>query len=108
KHLASRKAVEDELRKSKVPVTALRAGLIVGSGSASFEIIRDLGENLPVMLAPRWLKTKSQRTAIRNVVQFLSGVLHKKYTYNKHFDIYGPDTLTYKQMLQHFARARKL
>ena len=108
KHLASRKAVEDELRKSKVPVTALRAGIIVGSGSASFEIIRDLVEKLPVMIAPRWLKTKCQPIAIRNVIQFLSGVLHKKYTYNEHFDIYGPDTLTYKQMLLHFAKIRKL
>lgn len=108
KHLESRKAVEDELRKSKVAVTALRAGIIVGSGSASFEIIRDLVEKLPVMVAPRWLKTKCQPIAIRNVIQFLTGVLHKKYTYGQHFDIYGPGTLTYKQMLEHFARVRKL
>ncbi|MEO3407537.1 SDR family oxidoreductase [Mucilaginibacter sp. CAU 1740] len=108
KHLESRKAVEEELRKSKVPVTALRAGIVIGSGSASFEIIRDLVEKLPVMVAPRWLKTKCQPIAIRNVVQFLSGVLHKKYTYDKHFDIYGPDTLTYKQMLLQFGQLRKL
>src|ERR1700761_1958117 len=101
KHLESRKAVEDELRKSKVPVTALRAGIIVGSGSASFEIIRDLVEKLPVMIAPKWLKTKCEPISIRNVIEFLSGVLHKKYTYNKHFDIYGPNQYTYKQMLQH-------
>ena len=107
-HLSSRKAVEDELRKSKVPVTALRAGIIVGSGSASFEIIRDLVEKLPVMIAPKWLKTKCQPIAIRNVIQLLSGVLHKKYTYNKHYDIYGPETLTYKQMLLQFAEVRKL
>jgi uncharacterized protein YbjT (DUF2867 family) len=108
KHLASRKAVEEELRKSKVPVTALRAGIIVGSGSASFEIIRDLVEKLPVMIAPKWLETKCQPVAIRNVVQFLSGVLHDEYTYNKHFDIYGPNTLTYKQMLMQFGEVRKL
>lgn len=108
KHLESRKAVEDELRKSKVPVTALRAGIIVGSGSASFEIIRDLVEKLPVMIAPRWLKTKCQPVAIRNVIQFLTGVLHKKYTYSKHYDIYGPNTLTYQQMLLHFAKVRHL
>ncbi|QXV65035.1 SDR family oxidoreductase [Mucilaginibacter sp. 21P] len=108
KHLASRKAVEDELRKSKVPVTALRAGIIVGSGSASFEIIRDLVEKLPFMIAPKWIKTKCQPIAIRNVIQFLSGVLGKDFTYNKHFDIYGPDTLTYKQMLERFAKVRKL
>lgn len=108
KHLASRKAVEDELRKSKVPVTALRAGIIVGSGSASFEIIRDLVEKLPVMVAPRWLKTRCQPIAIRNVIQYLSGVLGKKYTYGEHFDIYGPDRLTYQQMLQQFAQVRHL
>src|ERR1700761_1928691 len=108
KHLESRKAVEEELRKSKVPVTALRAGIIVGSGSASFEIIRDLVEKLPLMIAPRWLKTKCQPIAIRNVIQFLSGVLHKKYTYDQHYDIYGPDTLSYKQMLQQLAQVRKL
>jgi len=108
KHLESRKAVEETLRKSKVPVTALRAGIIVGSGSASFEIIRDLAEKLPLMIAPRWLKTKCQPIAIRNVIQLLLGVLHKKYTYKKHFDIYGPDTLSYKQMLLQFAAVRKL
>jgi uncharacterized protein YbjT (DUF2867 family) len=108
KHLTSRKDVEEELRKSTVPVTALRAGIIVGSGSASFEIIRDLVEKLPVMIGPKWLQTRCQPIAVRNVIQFLSGVLHKKYTYNKHFDIYGPGTLTYKQMLMHFARIRHL
>jgi uncharacterized protein YbjT (DUF2867 family) len=108
KHLSSRKDVEEELRTSKVPVTALRAGIIVGSGSASFEIIRDLVEKLPILIGPKWLKTKCQPVAIRNVIQFLSGVLHKKYTYNKHFDIYGPQTLTYKQMLLHFAKIRRL
>ncbi|MBB6107720.1 Uncharacterized conserved protein YbjT, contains NAD(P)-binding and DUF2867 domains [Mucilaginibacter lappiensis] len=108
KHLASRKVVEDELRKSVVPLTALRAGIIVGSGSSSFEIIRDLVEKLPVMIAPKWLKTKCQPIAILNVIQFLTGVLHKKNTYSKHFDIYGPETLTYKQMLMEFAQVRKL
>ncbi|MDT3404896.1 SDR family oxidoreductase [Mucilaginibacter terrae] len=108
KHLSSRKAVEDELRKSRVPVTALRAGIIVGSGSASFEIIRDLVEKLPVMVAPKWLNTKCQPISIRNVVEMLAGVLHQEFTYGKHFDIYGPDTLTYKQMLLQFAEVRKL
>ncbi|QQL49653.1 SDR family oxidoreductase [Mucilaginibacter ginkgonis] len=108
KHLASRKAVEEELRKSKVPVTALRAGIIVGSGSASFEIIRDLVEKLPLMIAPKWIETRCQPIAIRNVIQFLSGVLNKEDTYNEHYDIYGPDRLTYKQMLMQFAEVRKL
>ncbi|MBL4678676.1 MAG: SDR family oxidoreductase [Mucilaginibacter sp.] len=108
KHLTSRKAVEDILSKSKIPLTALRAGIIVGSGSASFEIIRDLVEKLPVMIAPKWLETKCQPIAIRNVVQFLCSVAGKDNTYSKNFDIYGPDTLTYKQMLQQFAEVRKL
>jgi uncharacterized protein YbjT (DUF2867 family) len=108
KHLHSRKAVEETLNKGKTPTTVLRAGIIIGSGSASFEIIRDLVEKLPVMIAPKWLKTKCQPIAIRNVIQFLTGVLAKEATYNKHFDIYGPNLLTYKQMLDQFAKVRKL
>lgn len=108
KHLSSRKDVEEILRKGKTPVTVLRAGIIVGSGSASFEIIRDLVEKLPVMITPKWLLTKCQPIAIRNVIEFLTGVLQKGDTYNQHFDIYGPDILTYKQMLVQFADVRKL
>lgn len=108
KHLESRKAVEEALKQAKTPTTTLRAGIIIGSGSASFEIIRDLVEKLPVMVAPKWLKTKCQPIAIRNVIQFLTGVLEKEDTCNRHFDIYGPDLLTYKQMLEQFAEVRKL
>lgn len=107
-HLKSRKAVEDVLKNGKTPLTALRAGIIIGSGSASFEIIRDLVEKLPIMVAPKWLKTRCQPIAIRNVIQLLTGVLHKEDTFDKHFDIYGPDLLTYKQMLEQFAQVRKL
>lgn len=107
-HLASRKKVEQILSSSKVPLTALRAGIIVGSGSASFEIIRDLAEKLPVMIAPKWLHTKCQPIAIRNVIEFLYRVLLQDFTYNKHFDIYGPDILTYKEMLLQFAEVRGL
>jgi uncharacterized protein YbjT (DUF2867 family) len=108
KHLMSRKKVEEILSESKVPLTTLRAGIIVGSGSASFEIIRDLVEKLPVMITPRWLKTRCQPIAIRNVVQFLFGVIGIIETYNKSFDIGGPDILTYKEMLLHFAKIRGL
>lgn len=108
KHLTSRKNVEDILTHSTFAVTTLRAGIIVGSGSASFEIIRDLVEKLPVMIAPRWLKTKCQPIAIRNVVEFLSGVIGKTETYNKTYDIGGPDILNYKEMLLHFAKVRGL
>ena len=108
KHLTSRKNVEDILTHSTFAVTTLRAGIIVGSGSASFEIIRDLVEKLPVMIAPRWLKTKCQPIAIRNVVEFLSGVIGRTETYNKTYDIGGPDILNYKEMLLHFAKVRGL
>lgn len=108
KHLSSRKKVEEVLGSGSKPVTTLRAGIIVGSGSASFEIIRDLVEKLPVMVAPKWLKTKCQPIAIRNVIEFLSGVLLKEFTFGRHYDIYGPDVLTYKQMLLDFASVRGL
>lgn len=108
KHLASRKAVEIELARGSYALTTLRAGIIIGSGSASFEIIRDLVEKLPVMITPRWLLTKSQPIGIRDVIAFLSGVLKRSETYNRNFDIGGPDVLTYKQMLEGYARSRKL
>ena len=108
KHLHSRLAVEHILSAGSVPLTVLRAGIIVGSGSASFEIIRDLVEKLPVMITPQWLNTKCQPIAIRNVIQFLAGVLLKQQTYRQQYDIAGPEVLTYKQMLLQFAEVRKL
>jgi uncharacterized protein YbjT (DUF2867 family) len=108
KHLHSRLAVEKKLRSGDIPATVLRAGIIVGSGSASFEIIRDIVEKLPVMITPKWLNTPCHPIAIRNVIQFLSGVLLKQSTYQHHYDISGPEVLTYKQMLLQFADVRKL
>jgi len=108
KHLTSRRNVERILGSGSYSLTTLRAGIIIGSGSASFEIIRDLVEKLPVMIAPRWLETKSQPVAIRNVIEFLSGVLMNRTTYNKSYDIGGPDIMTYKQMLLRFAAVRGL
>jgi uncharacterized protein YbjT (DUF2867 family) len=108
KHLGSRKTVEDELAKGSYHLTTLRAGIILGSGSASFEIMRDLVEKLPLMVAPRWLNTKSQPIAVRNVVEYLSGVLMREETFDSNFDIGGPDVLTYKEMLLRFAAVRKL
>lgn len=108
KHLSSRKNVEDILGQSKAGLTVLRAAIIIGSGSASFEIIRDLVEKLPVMIAPKWLKTRCQPIGIRNVVEYLLGVLLKPETYNQSFDIGGPDVLTYKEMLMGYARVRGL
>ena len=108
KHLQSRKTVEDALASSTYALTCLRAAIIVGSGSASFEIIRDLVEKLPVMITPKWLNTKCQPIGIRNVIQFLVGVLGKEKTYNQNFDIAGKDILTYKQMLLQYAEVRGL
>ncbi len=108
KHLSSRKNVETILSGSKFALTTLKAGIIVGSGSASFEIIRDLVEKLPFMITPRWLKTRCQPIAIRNVVEFLNGVIGKTETYNKSYDIGGPDILSYKEMLLRFAKIRGL
>jgi uncharacterized protein YbjT (DUF2867 family) len=108
KHMSSRRNVEGILASGSYSLTTLRAGIIIGSGSASFEIIRDLVEKLPVMIAPRWLNTVSQPIAIRNVIEFLSGVLLNKNTFNKSYDIGGPDIMTYKQMLLKFAAVRGL
>lgn len=106
KHLSSRKNVEDILYQGKFNLTVLRAGIIVGSGSSSFEIIRDLCEKLPIMITPKWVLTKTQPIAIRNVIQFLTKVLGNTGTYNQSFDIGGPDVLTYKDMLHRYAKVR--
>lgn len=108
RHLSSRRDVELILEEGEYHLTTLRAGIIVGSGSASFEIIRDLVEKLPVMVAPRWLNTRAQPIAIRNVIQFLTGVLDHPSTFNQNFDIGGTEILTYREMLLQFARVRKL
>jgi len=108
KHLSSRKNVETVLSGSNFALTTLKAGIIVGSGSASFEIIRDLVEKLPFMITPRWLKTKCQPIAIRNVVEFLIAVIGKTETYNNSYDIGAPDVLSYKEMLLQFAKIRGL
>lgn len=107
-HLKSRKTVEEILSEGSYHLTTLRAGIIIGSGSASFEIMRDLVEKLPVMVAPRWVETKSQPIAIRNVLQFLKGVLLFEKSFDQSFDIGGPQVLTYKDMLLKFAKVRKL
>ncbi len=108
RHLSSRKKVEEILSSGRFALTTLRAGIIVGSGSASFEIIRDLVEKLPFMIAPRWLSTRCQPIGIRNVLQFLSGVMLHPETFNRSFDIGGSDILTYREMLLRFARIRGL
>lgn len=108
RHLSSRRSVELALAEGNYHLTTLRAGIIVGSGSASFEIIRDLIEKLPIMIAPKWLNTKAQPIGIRNVIQFLTGVILHQATYDRSFDIGGPEILTYREMLMQYAEVRKL
>jgi len=107
-HLSSRLAVEKELSKGQYHLTTLRSGIIIGSGSASFEIIRDLVEKLPIMIAPKWLNTKCQPIGIRDVMNLLLACLGNEETYDANFDIGGPQVLTYKEMLLGFAKEREL
>lgn len=107
-HLESRKNVESILYKGDYNLTVVRAGIIVGSGSASFEIIRDLCEKLPLMITPKWVNTKCQPIGIRDVLKFLTGVLGKEETYNDSFDIGGPNVLSYKGMMKGYAKVRGL
>jgi len=108
KHLLSRKAVEEELAKGSYNLTTFRAGIIVGSGSASFEIMRDLVEKLPLMITPKWLQTKCQPIAISDVLNILTKSILKEETFNKNFDIGSDDILTYKEMLLGLAEVRNL
>lgn len=108
KHLESRKKVEEILYQGNYKLTVLRAAIIVGSGSSSFEIIRDLCEKLPVMITPSWVRTKCQPIAIRDVIKFLTGVIGNEQCYNESFDIGGPDILTYQQMMEIYSKIRGL
>lgn len=107
-HFLGRLAVEKILASSSVPTTILRASIIIGSGSASFEIIRDLCEKLPFMIAPKWVKSYCQPIAIRDVLFYLTNVLLNKKTYNQTFDIGGPESMTFKEVLQRYATFRRL
>jgi len=108
KHLLSRKNVEHTLQSKAYALTVFKAGIIVGSGSSSFEIIRDLVEKLPVMVTPKWLNTKTQPIAIRDVLSFLTNALGTETVYNTSHDIFGPEILDYKSMLLQFGDIRKL
>ncbi|GAB3818768.1 hypothetical protein GCM10028895_16380 [Pontibacter rugosus] len=108
KHLTSRLKVEEVLAGAIAKLTVLRAAIIIGSGSASFEIIRDLVDKLPIMVTPKWLKSRCQPIAIRDVLFYLTEVLGRKDCYNRQFEIGGPDVLTYKEMLLQLAKVRRL
>ena len=104
-HLASRREVEKALASGSVPVTVLRAAMIIGSGSASFEILRYLVERLPAMITPRWVSTDSQPIAIRNVLHYLVACLDCPETVGRTIDIGGADVMTYRQIMQVVAEA---
>lgn len=108
RHLSSRKKVGEILQLGKVPVTILMAGIIIGSGSASFEIIRDLVEKLPVMIAPKWLNQLTQPIAVRDVLAYLTLVLNHPACLGQSFEIGGPDVMSYKDLLLNFAKMRGL
>lgn len=99
-HLKSRHEVEALLAAGPVPVTILRAAMILGSGSASFEMLRYLVEHLPVMITPRWLRTPCQPIAITNVLDYLAGCLQAPSTTGRTFDIGGPDIVTYEDLIR--------
>src|SRR5512137_91726 len=107
-HLRSRQETGRVLRETGVPVTEFRAAVIVGSGSLSFEIIRYLTERLPVMICPRWLYTRAQPIAIRNVLDYLVAALDVPESTGRVVEIGGADVLTYGDMLRGYARARGL
>ncbi len=107
-HLQSRKNVESILSTGDYALTTLRSGIIIGSGSASFEIIRDLVEKLPVMIAPQWLNTKCQPIGIKDVLFFLQACLLEPKVYHQSYDIGGSEVLTYKEMLLRLAQFRNL
>ncbi len=102
-HLSSRDRVAQVLLDSGVPTTVLQAGVVIGSGSASFEMLRHLTERLPVMVTPRWVHSRIQPIAVRDVLHYLAGSASMPADVNRRFDIGGPDVLTYLGMMRRFA-----
>jgi uncharacterized protein YbjT (DUF2867 family) len=102
-HLASRQEVAEILSSGPVPAVTLRAAVILGSGSASFEMLRYLTERLPVMVAPRWVSSRVQPIAIRDVLRYLVGILDIDPELRRSFDVAGPEVLTYEAMMQRYA-----
>lgn len=104
-HLRSRREVEGLLGTDGVPVTVLRAAIVVGHGGISWELTRQLVKNLPAMVVPKWVGTRTQPIAIDDVVRYLSGVVDQEQALGRIFEIGGPETLTYREMLQGVAQA---
>jgi uncharacterized protein YbjT (DUF2867 family) len=99
-HLRSRREVEGLLGEADVPVTVLRAAIVVGAGGISWELTRQLVKNLPAMVVPRWVATRTQPIAVDDVIRYLAGVVGVEEAYGRVFEIGGPDRLTYLEMLQ--------
>lgn len=102
-HLRSRREVETLLADAGVPVTVLRAGIVVGHGGISWEITRQLVEHLPAMVTPRWVRTRTQPIAVDDVVRYLVGVLGNPAAVGRVFEVGGPDVLEYREMLTRVA-----
>lgn len=107
-HLRSRAEVGRILMASGVPTTVLRAAVVIGSGSASFEMLRYLTERLPVMVTPSWVRTRIQPVAVRDVLRALVGSARMPAEVNRAFDIGGPDVLTYREMMTGYAAVAEL
>lgn len=107
-HLRSRQVTGDVLRESGVPVIELRAGIVIGSGSASFEMLRYLTERLPIMTTPKWVNSRTQPIAVRDVLRYLVGSVGIENAVSGEFDIGGPDVITYREMMQTYARVAGL
>ncbi|MFF0151566.1 SDR family oxidoreductase [Micromonospora sp. NPDC005203] len=107
-HLRSRAEVGRILLASGVPTAVLRAAVIIGSGSASFEMLRYLTERLPAMITPRWVRNRIQPIAVRDVLRYLAGCVALPPEVNRGFDIGGPDVLTFREMMQRYARVAGL
>lgn len=102
-HLRSRREVEHLLGSAGVPVTTLRAGIIIGHGGISWEITRQLVEHLPAMITPRWVRTRTQPIAVGDVIRYLVGVLEEPAAEGRTFEVGGPDVLAYVDMLRRVA-----
>jgi uncharacterized protein YbjT (DUF2867 family) len=105
-HLASRLEVAEILRSGRLSTTVLRAAIIIGAGGASYEIIKALVDRLPVMITPRWVSTRCQPIAVDDVIRYLVGCLREERTSGGVFDIGGPEILSYRNMMERFARLR--
>lgn len=103
RHLRSRQETGNILRAGPIPVTELRAGIIVGAGSAAFEVIRDLVNHLPVMTTPRWVRSRTQPIALQDLLEYLSRLLGTPVTEGKTYAVGGPETLSYGEMITQFA-----